>query len=792
MTQDSESPPVSPASVTDSAVSPAPSAGPLGFPSPPDRLTQGLLWLALGLAIVMQWVHLGLPALDSPHEARVIATGQRMAANDQYVVPYFNDSLRLQKPPLPYWSIALMCKLTHPGDLPISEALARLPSTLMGILGILLTGWVARILFDRPTALVAALLQGLTLKYVTESRLARVDIYLSFWVMVALLLLALVLFAEKRRDWLWLLVWAAMGMGFLAKWVNVLMYLLPPMILGLIALPQRRPRWRWLVGGVILFFLIGFSWEVLLAHHLGWDTVVAGWQREVRDNVTSPEHRANHGMFYYPAQVFLLAFPWCAAMPIGLTLPCWRQFKGRRIPLWWTAVLFLVPLLILSLVSKKKIDYLVPGLPALAILGAKAWLMALEDLESQAGRPKLRCPLGQVQAILFMAAGVGALITCGFETQQRYLFIIFCGLSLLIAGGVSFWLFGRGRGWWALAALYLGMAIFGNVLVGGFLASDKQITSASLARQLHLIAKDGPWGYFRQSDDALVYHLNQPIEILGDVNDLKAFAQKAPQGFVLVQAPSLAEAQTIAPDVVLHDPHFRHEPIPLLDDSDGGIDLYLLSVAPYRGPLYEPSEDDTTWITHASHPAVTGAQKALDQLENFIADQPDGDSFIMVHDQKVYRVTPLDSNAVLTDSHFQDRAVAIRQEPNQPALYLLSQRDYQKMTYDIVEILWIGFGFLAQSMFFGRFLIQWLESEKKRASVIPIGFWWLSLAGGLMLLVYAIHRRDPVFIVGQATGVFIYLRNLYFIYARPRPMEAVSPPEEPDMDAEAPSQDLGL
>jgi len=76
---------------------------------------------------------------------------------------------------------------------------------------------------------------------------------------------------------------------------------------------------------------------------------------------------------------------------------------------------------------------------------------------------------------------------------------------------------------------------------------------------------------------------------------------------------------------------------------------------------------------------------------------------------------------------------------------------------------WLVIGFVGQTMFFMRFLIQWIASEKARKSIIPTAFWYFSIAGSLILLTYAIHRRDPVFIVGQSTGSFIYLRNLYFI-----------------------------
>ena len=80
-----------------------------------------------------------------------------------------------------------------------------------------------------------------------------------------------------------------------------------------------------------------------------------------------------------------------------------------------------------------------------------------------------------------------------------------------------------------------------------------------------------------------------------------------------------------------------------------------------------------------------------------------------------------------------------------------------------VETLWVAFGFAAQLMFMMRFLVQWIATERAKRSIIPISFWYLSIVGGAMLLTYAIYRQDPVFIVGQATGLLIYLRNLYFL-----------------------------
>ena len=82
------------------------------------------------------------------------------------------------------------------------------------------------------------------------------------------------------------------------------------------------------------------------------------------------------------------------------------------------------------------------------------------------------------------------------------------------------------------------------------------------------------------------------------------------------------------------------------------------------------------------------------------------------------------------------------------------------------ELIFLIIGFLGQGLFASRFIYQWIYSEKKGESIIPIGFWYLSIFGGLSLLTYAIFRKDPVIILGQTFGIFIYLRNLILIYRK--------------------------
>ncbi|NRB35830.1 MAG: lipid-A-disaccharide synthase N-terminal domain-containing protein [Rhodobacteraceae bacterium] len=84
------------------------------------------------------------------------------------------------------------------------------------------------------------------------------------------------------------------------------------------------------------------------------------------------------------------------------------------------------------------------------------------------------------------------------------------------------------------------------------------------------------------------------------------------------------------------------------------------------------------------------------------------------------------------------------------------------------ELIWVIVGLFAQMLFSMRFIVQWIASEKENRSVVPEAFWWFSIVGGLTLFAYAVHRGDPVFMLGQSLGIVVYTRNLWLIYAEKR------------------------
>jgi len=179
--------------------------------------------------------------------------------------------------------------------------------------------------------------------------------------------------------------------------------------------------------------------------------------------------------------------------------------------------------------------------------------------------------------------------------------------------------------------------------------------------------------------------------------------------------------------------------------------------------------------------AIQPTFRLSDRLSRLpIQETPDGLRLIYDQDDPQQQFTP---DEMIT-------RVYARQRERGGAGGLFSFLDITSWT----GVLWVGIGLLGQVMFTGRMLVQWIASEREKSSVVPVAFWWMSLLGASMLLVYFIWRVDVVGVLGQATGWSIYLRNLWLIYNRPdlqtqaQPQTGPQPVPQPAPKPSAPQE----
>jgi lipid-A-disaccharide synthase-like uncharacterized protein len=153
---------------------------------------------------------------------------------------------------------------------------------------------------------------------------------------------------------------------------------------------------------------------------------------------------------------------------------------------------------------------------------------------------------------------------------------------------------------------------------------------------------------------------------------------------------------------------------------------------------------------------LRGAFNLSDRLDRLqVRETPDGGAEV------VFPAGPDGSGPVTYDADAFLREVKARQEGKRRWGGLFAVLDITSWT----GVFWVGFGLIGQGLFAARMLVQWIASEKAQASVIPVAFWWLSLVGSSMIIIYFIWRVEIVGILGQSTGWFVYVRNLWFIHS---------------------------
>ncbi len=647
--------------------------------------------LVVALGGFSMFVQLKYPELKSVHEARVVVTADNMVDSGEWVVPQFNDSIRLEKPPLPYWVAGIFEKVFGTMD----EWVFRLPSAIMGFSGVLLVMISCFLMFGHKAALLSGLFNVFTLKYIIEARTARVDIYLTFWVLVAFCLLIVIFYGKQRRDWVWLFVGTAGGLAVLAKGPAALIFLGPLVLLGYFMHADRRPRAGWIIGAVFAFALPWGSWMALLIDRLSWPAIREVWTADIGRNVVDYS-RSTRSPFYYIPHYFSLMFPWVIAAGVAVTLPFWGEMKQRkelRKRIIYLFLMVLIPIIAFSLIRKKKIDYLLPLVPIISILMGLAWSLMADKIRLGRDSAKQDKILAIIQASVFILMGILALVYICFDPFGRADLLILSSASLIVGGLIGIYFIHRHYNLTAaMVAKCVGFGFFTFLLFGSILPQENpKISPAKFARAVVSEIGESPIIYYKGRDETLVYHFDRPIHRADNIEDLRTFLEKNPDAYVLSLKEHLAEARKKAPNIVLHHPRMRDLSIqfPFGDNDEGKYyDIYVLGSKRYAG--------------------------ATNVLETYEPQPPDW-----------YNTTTI----------------------------------------------WVGFGLIAQAMFFLRFLVQWVASEKVGESVIPVSFWWLSLLGGFMLLGYSIYRRDPVFILGQSTGTLIYLRNIWLIYRR-KPAES--------------------
>ncbi|MBW8038461.1 MAG: glycosyltransferase family 39 protein [Planctomycetes bacterium] len=307
------------------------------------------------------------------HECFVSITAREMLQSGDWIMPTYNGEPRLQKTPLSYWLVAGLAKVTGKVD----EFTTRLPSAVFGILSVAAILYFVNQWLSFRIAILSAAVWATSLGYVRYSHNARPEMVLTFFIMLCFLTFySAVSTNNRKRQIIYMLVfWISFGLANLAKGPAPLPLVLVPLFFYVAVFRRWKQIPKLLpIIGTVIFLAIILPWPLAIASKLNWNLAV--WKREFVDRFFGTYASGGKPLYYYLPKMFQFMLPWAAFVPFALTAPFYRVWNKKQPVMQFLWLWFVVGVAFLTISSGKRQHYIIPMMPAMAILTA----VLIEDM----------------------------------------------------------------------------------------------------------------------------------------------------------------------------------------------------------------------------------------------------------------------------------------------------------------------------------------------------------------------------------------------------------------------------
>ncbi len=320
----------------------------------------GIVFLA---SVSASWM-LTKDTLDN-HECFVSVTAREMLASGDWVWPTFNGEPRINKTPLSYWLVASLAKIT--GE--IDELTARLPSVIFAVLSVVAILYFVSYCISFRISLICAGVWATSLSYIRQAHDARSDMVMTFFIVVSFLSFysAVTTQSRKRQIAFALIFWLSFGLSNLAKGPAPLPLVLVPLFFYVAiyrkwkVIPKLLP-----IAGPLIFLGIVLPWPLVIAHKLNWDLTL--WKIEFVDRFLGQYASGDKPWYYYLPRMFQFIVPWVAFLPMALAAPFYAVWNKKRPMMQFLWIWFVVGIVFLTINGGKRQHYILPLMPAMAIL----------------------------------------------------------------------------------------------------------------------------------------------------------------------------------------------------------------------------------------------------------------------------------------------------------------------------------------------------------------------------------------------------------------------------------------
>jgi len=412
-------------------------------------LVCGVLLLSAATA---SWT-LSEKTLDN-HECFVSITAREMLQSGDWIVPTCNGQPRLQKTPLSYWLVAALAKITGEVD----EFTARLPSAIFGVLSVVAILYFVSQWLSFRIAAVSSAVWATSLAYIRESHNAKPEMALTFFVTLCFLTFYSAVNEKNRRKQIvyMLIFWVSFGLGMLAKGPAPLPLVLVPLFFYIAIFRQWKSLPKLLpVIGTIIFLAIVLPWPLAIAHRVNWDLVV--WKHNFVDRFFGSFASGHKPFYYYLPKMFQFIVPWVAFLPMALAAPFYRVWNKKQPAMQFLWLWFVVGLGFLTICGGKRQHYIMPLMPAMAILIG----ILLEDMAftRKAYTAKYARDVLRNHIVVIVAGAIAGVIYIAKTNPQSTTGAIILGVITTALTAAVAVLFAIRRPAWGCGATFAGISI---------------------------------------------------------------------------------------------------------------------------------------------------------------------------------------------------------------------------------------------------------------------------------------------------------------------------------------------
>jgi 4-amino-4-deoxy-L-arabinose transferase-like glycosyltransferase len=509
----------------------------------------------------------------SNHECLVSVTAREMLQSGDWVRPTFNGLPRLQKTPLPYWLVAGLAKITGTVD----EFTARFPSVVFAVLSTALILYYTNQWFGLRIASLSALVWTTSLGYVRYSHNARPEMALTFFVSLCLLSFYSAITATTRKKQVVqiLVFWVSFGLANLAKGPAPLPLVLLPVLFYLAifrcwrTVPKMLP-----ILGPIIFLAIVLPWPLAIAHKMNWDLHL--WKLEFVDRFLGKYAPGEKPWYYYFPGMFQFIAPWSAFLPFALAAPFYKIWGKKQQPMQMLWLWFVVNLVFLTICGGKRQHYIMPLMPAMAILVgilADDIIFRNEAFDKKQARGFLQWHI----VVLTAAILVAPVYIARTKPELLQQTITFCAaMAVIIAGVVVLFIARKPIG--ACAALFAGYCVLVMLFYTGFVNpfDDNKISRDFSRRIASIVGPVDKVVAFKYVSGRSVHYFGRPIPeisdeelivrhyedgdyVLATTDYIEKLLQLGKFNMVYYQEKAECRQKKIAPGALFHKPDQDHK-----------------------------------------------------------------------------------------------------------------------------------------------------------------------------------------------------------------------------------------